>query len=73
MSRYTNFGPGDDCTWPAYTGHPNDPRAPEPTALEYEEQERIDAMTDEDDFDVSDFAKTWANFCKCRDMLRGHP
>lgn len=48
MSRYTNFGPGDDCTWPAYTGHPNDPRAPEPTAWEYEEQERIDAMTDED-------------------------
>lgn len=46
MSIYTNFGPGDDCTWPAYYGNQNDPRAPEPT---YEEQARMDAMTDEDD------------------------
>lgn len=21
-------GPGDEVTWPAYAGHPNDPRAP---------------------------------------------
>ena len=23
---YTQFGPGDSATWPAYAGHPNDPR-----------------------------------------------
>jgi transposase len=22
-------GPGDEVTWPAYAGHPNDPRAPD--------------------------------------------
>jgi hypothetical protein len=22
------YGPGDPQTWPAYAGHPNDPRAP---------------------------------------------
>lgn len=25
MTAFT-FGPGDDATWPAYTGNPNDPR-----------------------------------------------
>lgn len=47
MSGYTNYGYGDSETWPAYYGHQNDPRAPEPTAWEYEEQARMDAMTDE--------------------------
>ena len=28
-------GPGDESTWPACTGHPNDPRTPE--APDYEE------------------------------------
>ena len=29
MSGYTSFGYGDTATWPAYYGHPNDPRAPD--------------------------------------------
>jgi hypothetical protein len=28
MPRYTPYGPGDDATWPAYDGDPNDPRGP---------------------------------------------
>lgn len=28
--KITQYGPGDECTWPPYAGHPNDPRAPEP-------------------------------------------
>ena len=27
-ARMTDFGPGDEATWPAYSGHPNDPRDP---------------------------------------------
>lgn len=26
MSRYTQYGPGDEITWPPYSGNPNDPR-----------------------------------------------
>ena len=26
-------GPGDAATWPAYSGHPNDPRAPDDNDL----------------------------------------
>jgi hypothetical protein len=29
MNLATLPGPGDEATWPAYTGHPNDPRAPD--------------------------------------------
>lgn len=28
MTFATLPGPGDEITWPSYTGHPNDPRAP---------------------------------------------
>lgn len=28
--KFTDYGPGDEITWPAYRGHPNDPRAPDP-------------------------------------------
>lgn len=28
MSRWTSYGPGDACTWGAYSGHANDPRGP---------------------------------------------
>lgn len=24
--NYTTYGPGDEITWPPYSGHPNDPR-----------------------------------------------
>lgn len=34
MQRYTQYGPGDEPTWPAYSGHPNDPRAPLTSAWE---------------------------------------
>lgn len=27
--RYTTLGPGDAATWPPYSGHPGDPRAPD--------------------------------------------
>ncbi len=27
-ARMTDLGPGDEATWPAYSGHPNDPRDP---------------------------------------------
>lgn len=29
MSAYTSLGPGDEATWPPYSGNPNDPRAPD--------------------------------------------
>lgn len=29
-ARFTDLGPGDEATWQPYSGHPNDPRAPEP-------------------------------------------
>ena len=27
-NKFTEFGMGDSATWPAYAGHPLDPRAP---------------------------------------------
>ena len=27
-NKFTEFGAGDAPTWPAYAGHPHDPRAP---------------------------------------------
>ena len=29
-NKFTEFGVGDAPTWPAYAGHPQDPRAPLP-------------------------------------------
>lgn len=31
-------GPGDEETWPPYSGHPNDPRSPE----EFDDEEELD-------------------------------
>ena len=28
-NKFTEFGMGDSATWPAYAGHPNDPRTPD--------------------------------------------
>jgi hypothetical protein len=71
MSRYTSYGPGDECTWPAYSGNPNDPRAPEPTAEEYEHEARMDALTTEE-FDY-DTRNAWAGIARCSDVLRSYP
>jgi hypothetical protein len=71
MSRYTSFGPGDECTWPAYAGHPNDPREPEPTAEEYENEVRMNAQTEE--FDYADFNRVWANLARCADLIKSCP
>jgi DnaJ-class molecular chaperone len=32
--RYTTAGYGDECTFPPCTGHPSDPRTPEPELVE---------------------------------------
>jgi hypothetical protein len=72
MSRYTNYGPGDSETWPAYSGNPNDPRAPEPTAEEYENEARMDALTTEE-FHYADFNRAWAGIARCKDFLKSLP
>jgi hypothetical protein len=36
MSRWTSYGPGDACTWGAYSGHANDPRGP---GIEWDDDE----------------------------------
>jgi hypothetical protein len=72
MAGYTNYGPGDSETWPAYSGHPNDPRAPEPTAEEYEHEARMDALTTEE-FDYADFNRVWRSITRCADMLKSCP
>ena len=36
MSRWTSYGPGDACTWGAYSGHANDPRGP---GIEWEDED----------------------------------
>ena len=52
MTKYnpTNCpGPGDEATWPAYAGHPNDPRAPDDDQ-DFEDLprgEQIERLTDE--------------------------
>jgi hypothetical protein len=48
MSGSTNYGPGDECTWGPYLGHPNDPRAPD---VEYEDEDE-----DEDEEDGNEAA-----------------
>jgi hypothetical protein len=35
MSRWTSYGPGDACTWGAYSGDANDPRGP---GIEWDEE-----------------------------------
>lgn len=42
MSRWTNYGPGDEETWAPCCGHPNDPRSDD-----YEEEE--DQEDDDED------------------------
>jgi hypothetical protein len=39
-------GPGDEATWPAYSGHPNDPRGP---LDDGEDEEDIDEDIDYDE------------------------
>lgn len=41
--HYTTLGPGDPATWPAYAGHPNDPRNPDHLDI----QDARDQATDE--------------------------
>jgi len=39
-------GPGDECTWPSRTNHPNDPRGPD--LEEFDEYDVVDEFeTDE--------------------------
>ena len=73
MNRYTNYGPGDSETWPAYSGNQNDPRAPDDVdAEEYENEARMDALTTEE-FHYADFNRAWAGIARCRDVLRSYP
>lgn len=48
MSRWTTYGPGDACTWGAYSGDPNDPRGP---GIEWEEEIDEEGEPSEDDSD----------------------
>jgi hypothetical protein len=41
-SRYTPLGPGDEATWPPYSGDPNDPRHVDDPDYEEEEAEDED-------------------------------
>lgn len=43
MNKLTDYGPGDPDTWPAYTGHPNDPRAPAEPGLDYEIEQILES------------------------------
>lgn len=43
MSKITKYGYGDEQTYPPYWGHPNDPRAPEPSDdYDFEDDENND-------------------------------
>lgn len=42
--RPTPYGYGDAATWGACTGHPHDPRSPEPSEHDDEISERADAI-----------------------------
>jgi len=54
---HTQYGYGDEATWPAYNGDPNDPRAPE---CDYdEEQERYDAALEQVEANLRD--AEWAD------------
>jgi hypothetical protein len=46
MSRWTSCGPGDACTWGAYSGHANDPRGP---GIEWDDDEDEPSGDDSDD------------------------
>jgi hypothetical protein len=46
MSRWTSYGPGDACTWGAYSGHANDPRGP---GIEWDDDEDEPSGDDSDD------------------------
>lgn len=46
MSRWTTYGPGDACTWGAYSGHANDPRGP---GIEWDDDEDEPSGDDSDD------------------------
>jgi hypothetical protein len=46
MSRWTSYGPGDACTWGAYSGHANDPRGP---GIEWDDDEDEASGDDSDD------------------------
>jgi hypothetical protein len=48
MSRWTSYGPGDACTWGAYSGDPNDPRGP---GIEWEEEWDEDEPSGDDSDD----------------------
>jgi len=48
MSRWTRYGPGDACTWGAYSGHANDPRGP---GIEWDDDEDEPSGDDSDDPD----------------------
>ena len=37
-------GPGDEATWPAFSGHPNDPRAPEDDSDDTTEEAIVDVF-----------------------------
>jgi hypothetical protein len=50
MSRWTNYGPGDACTWGAYSGDANDPRGP---GIEWEDEDE-DEGEPGDDWDDPD-------------------
>jgi Lar family restriction alleviation protein len=45
MSPFTNLGPGDESTWPPYSGHPGDPRAPDDVDIT-DDDEWTNAKTD---------------------------
>lgn len=46
MSRWTTYGPGDACTWGAYSGDANDPRGP---GVEWDEEEIEEGEGEGDD------------------------
>ena len=43
MRDLSRYGPGDEITWPPYSGHPGDPRAPEQPDLKRATIEQITA------------------------------
>lgn len=48
MAAYTPYGPGDEATWPPYSGHPNDPRDPDDGSQEHEDEPEPDVLDYED-------------------------
>lgn len=49
MAWWNCPGPGDEATWPPYSGHPNDPRDPDDGSQEHDEDD--DPEPDIDDYD----------------------